>query len=45
MSKTIVHAEDSPSVRRWVAEALSELDAKVVSVNDGDAALHALRES
>ena len=42
MSKTIVHAEDSPSVRRWVAEALSELDARVVSVNDGDSALEVL---
>jgi two-component system chemotaxis response regulator CheY len=45
MSKTIVHADDSASVRRWVAEQLSGLDVKVVSVADGEAALHVLRES
>ena len=38
MGKTILHADDSPSVRRWVAEQLNELDVKVVSVADGDAA-------
>jgi two-component system chemotaxis response regulator CheY len=45
MGKTILHADDSPSVRRWVAEQLNDLDVKVVSVADGDAALQALRES
>ena len=45
MSKTIVHADDSASVRRWVAEQLSDMDVKVVSVADGEAALHVLRES
>jgi two-component system chemotaxis response regulator CheY len=45
MSKTIVHADDSASVRRWVAEQLSGMDVKVVSVADGEAALHVLRES
>jgi two-component system chemotaxis response regulator CheY len=45
MGKTIVHADDSPSVRRWVAEQLSGLDVKVVSVSDGAAALKVLRES
>jgi two-component system chemotaxis response regulator CheY len=45
MAKTILHADDSPSVRRWVAEQLGELGVKVVSVADGDAALQVLRES
>ncbi|HZW34525.1 MAG TPA: response regulator [Isosphaeraceae bacterium] len=45
MSKTILHADDSASVRRWVAEQLSDMDVKVVSVADGAAALHVLRES
>jgi two-component system chemotaxis response regulator CheY len=45
MGKTILHAEDSPSVRRWVAEQLSDPDVKVVSVADGAAALHVMRES
>jgi two-component system, chemotaxis family, chemotaxis protein CheY len=46
MGKTILHADDSPSVRRWVAEQLKELGGvKVVSVADGDAALQVLKES
>ncbi len=45
MSKTIVHADDSASVRRWVAEQLSDPDLKVISVADGEAALHVLKES
>lgn len=45
MGKTIVHADDSPAVRRWVAEQLNELGAKVVSVSDGDAALQVLMDS
>jgi two-component system chemotaxis response regulator CheY len=45
MSKTILHADDSASVRRWVAEQLSDLNVKVVSVADGQAALQVLRES
>ncbi len=46
MGKTIVHADDSPAVRRWVAEQLGDLDGiKVVSVADGAAALRVLRES
>jgi two-component system chemotaxis response regulator CheY len=45
MTKTIVHADDSASVRRWVAEQLGGLDLKVVSVADGDAALQYLKES
>jgi len=45
MSKTILHADDSAAVRRWVAEQLSDLDVKVVSVSDGAAALQFLRES
>jgi two-component system chemotaxis response regulator CheY len=43
-TKTIVHADDSASVRRWVAEQLSEMDLKVVSVPDGEAALKLLGE-
>jgi two-component system chemotaxis response regulator CheY len=45
MGKTILHADDSPSVRRWVAEQLNGPDVKVVSVGDGDAALQVLKES
>src|SRR5215831_1276108 len=45
MSKTILHADDSASIRRWVAEQLKDLDVKVVSVADGEAALRILRES
>ena len=45
MSKTIVHADDSASVRRWVAEQLGDRDFRVVSVPDGEAALKLLRES
>jgi two-component system chemotaxis response regulator CheY len=44
-NKTIVHADDSASVRRWVAEQLAELNCKVVSVPDGESALRLLRES
>ena len=45
MEKTIVHADDSPSVRRWVAEQLKELGVKVVSVSDGDVALQVMSEA
>jgi two-component system chemotaxis response regulator CheY len=45
MSKTVLHADDSASVRRWVAEQLGELDVKVISVADGAAALDVLREA
>lgn len=45
MGKTILHADDSAAVRRWVVEHLTEPDVKVVSVADGDAALQALREA
>lgn len=45
MSKTIVHADDSASVRRWVAEQLSDPELKVISVADGEAALRVLKES
>ena len=45
MVKTILHADDSPAVRHWVAEQLNELGVKVVSVADGDAALQVLREA
>jgi two-component system chemotaxis response regulator CheY len=45
MSKTILHADDSASVRRWVAEQLSDMDVNVVSVADGEAALDVLRRS
>ena len=44
MGKTILHADDSPSVRRWVAEQLNDAEVRVVSVADGDLALEALRK-
>jgi two-component system chemotaxis response regulator CheY len=45
MGKTILHADDSPSVRRWVAEQLNDAEVKVVSVADGDLALAALQKT
>src|ERR1700691_6449513 len=45
MSKTVLHADDSAAVRRWVAEQLGEMDLKVISVADGEAALQVLREA
>ena len=45
MSKTVLHADDSAAVRRWVAEQLGEMNLKVISVADGEAALEVLRES
>jgi two-component system chemotaxis response regulator CheY len=45
MSQTVLHADDSASVRRWVAEQLGDMDLKVISVADGEAALQVLRES
>ena len=45
MGKTILHADDSPSVRQWVAEHLNGLGVNVVSVGDGDVALRVLMES
>jgi len=45
MSKTVLHADDSASVRRWVAEQLGDMDLKVISVADGEAALRVLQES
>lgn len=44
MGKTILHADDSPSIRRWVAEQLNDAEIKVTSVSDGDIALQALRD-
>lgn len=43
MAATILHADDSSSVRRWVAEHLADPGWKVVSVADGQAALEALK--
>jgi two-component system chemotaxis response regulator CheY len=45
MSKTVLHADDNATVRRWVAEQLGEMDLKVISVSDGEAALEVLRAS
>jgi two-component system chemotaxis response regulator CheY len=45
MSRTVLHADDSASVRLWVAEQLGEMNVKVISVSDGEAALEILRES
>lgn len=44
-TKTVLHADDSGSVRRWVAEQLGGMGLKVVSVADGDAALQYLQDS
>lgn len=44
-NKTIVHADDSASVRRWVAEQLAGMNCRVVSVSDGESALRLLRET
>jgi two-component system chemotaxis response regulator CheY len=43
MGVTILHADDSSSVRRWVAEHLTDPGWKVFSVADGEAALEALQ--
>jgi two-component system chemotaxis response regulator CheY len=45
MSKTVLHADDSASVRLWVAEQLGDIGVKVISVADGEAALKVLSES
>jgi two-component system, chemotaxis family, chemotaxis protein CheY len=45
MGATILHADDSGAVRRWVAEHLSDPTLKVVSVADGQAALEELKKS
>ena len=45
MSKTVLHADDSASVRLWVAEQLGAMDLKIISVADGEAALKVLREA
>ncbi|WP_165224107.1 response regulator [Aquisphaera insulae] len=45
MSKTVVHADDSAAVRHWVSQQLGELDVKVYSVPDGEAALRLLRDT
>lgn len=44
MSKTILHADDSSVMRRWVADQLSDPEIKVISVADGELALRALKE-
>ncbi|WP_165071246.1 response regulator [Paludisphaera rhizosphaerae] len=43
-TKTVLHADDSGSVRRWVADQLAGMGLKVVSVADGDAALQYLKD-
>ncbi|QEH33154.1 Chemotaxis protein CheY [Aquisphaera giovannonii] len=45
MSKTVVHADDSAAVRHWVSQQLGEMDLKVLSVPDGEAALRLLRDA
>lgn len=45
MTKTVLHADDSGSVRRWVADQLAGMGLKVISVADGDAALLYLKDS
>jgi two-component system chemotaxis response regulator CheY len=43
--RTVLHADDSPAVRRWVAEQLLDMGLTVLSVADGDEALAVLRRS
>ena len=43
-TRIVLHADDSASVRLWVAEQLAGLGLKVVSVADGQAALEYLRD-
>ncbi|HEV3166732.1 MAG TPA: response regulator [Isosphaeraceae bacterium] len=45
MAATILHADDSLAIRRWVAEHLNDTSIKVVSVADGQAALEALTKT
>jgi two-component system, chemotaxis family, chemotaxis protein CheY len=45
MSKTVLHADDSASIRLWVAEQLRGMDLEIISVADGEAALKVLREA
>ncbi len=42
MGKTILHADDSAAVRRWVAEQITDAETRVVSAADGDIALQML---
>ena len=43
MTRTVLHADDSGAVRRWIADQLAGMGLKVISVADGDAALQYLR--
>lgn len=45
MPVTILHADDSPAVRRWVAEHLHDETTTVLSVADGQAALEVLEKT
>ncbi|SIO45280.1 two-component system, chemotaxis family, response regulator CheY [Singulisphaera sp. GP187] len=45
MGMTILHADDSSAVRRWVAAQFQHSGIQVVSAADGNAALQVLRES
>jgi two-component system, chemotaxis family, chemotaxis protein CheY len=45
MGATILHADDSSAIRRWVAEHLADPGWKIVSVADGQAALEALQNA
>jgi two-component system chemotaxis response regulator CheY len=45
VAKTVLHADDSAAVRRWVAEQLGDMDLTVISVADGEAALKVLHQS
>lgn len=42
MSAVILHVDDSPSIRAWVADVLKDHDVRVISAVDGVEALNIL---
>src|SRR6516162_5047069 len=44
MRKTILLADDSPTIRRLVTQTFADADFKIVEVSNGDAAIKAVEE-
>ena len=44
MRKTILLADDSPTIRRLVTQTFADADFKIVEVSNGDAAIKAIEE-
>ena len=44
MQKTILLADDSPTIRRLVTQTFADADFEIVSVNNGDAAIKTFEE-